>query len=108
MKMDLNVFDDKVTLGKAAAEQAARAIRDAIHERGQARIIAATAASQLEFLDALTKSPGIDSPNVEVSHPAAYIRSSLDHPGSLPTMPPQHLITTTATTHPPPPPPTTD
>ena len=48
--MDLNVFDDKVTLGKAAAEQAARAIRNAIHERGQARIIAATAASQLEFL----------------------------------------------------------
>ncbi len=56
--MLIKVFNDKITLGRAAAEQAANAIRRAIAERGQARIIAATAASQLEFLDALTKGSG--------------------------------------------------
>src|SRR5438093_3137560 len=98
MKMDLNVFDDKVTLGKAAAEQAARAIRDAIHERGQARIIAATAASQLEFLDALTKSPGIDWRNVEVFHLDEYIGLPIDHPGSFRKMLVEQLITKTGIT----------
>ena len=96
--MDLNVFDDKVTLGKAAAEQAARAIRNAIHERGQARIIAATAASQLEFLDALTKSPGIDWRNVEVFHLDEYIGLSIDHPGSFRKMLVEQLITKTGIT----------
>ena len=52
--MLLKVFNDKVSLGRAAAEQAATAIRRALGERQHARIIAATAASQLEFLDALT------------------------------------------------------
>jgi glucosamine-6-phosphate deaminase len=98
MKMDLNVFDDKVTLGKAAAEQAARAIRNAIHERGQARIIAATAASQLEFLDALTKSPGIDWRNVEVFHLDEYIGLPIDHPGSFRKMLVEQLITKTGIT----------
>jgi len=66
--MLIKVFNDKASLGKAAAEQAATAIRRAMAERDHARIIAATAASQLEFLDALTKTPGIDWQNVEAFH----------------------------------------
>ena len=58
--MLIKVFKDKTTLGRAAADQAATAIRRAVSERGQARIIAATAASQLEFLDALTQAPDIE------------------------------------------------
>jgi len=58
--MLLKVFNDKTALGRAAAQQAASAMRRAIAEHGQARIIAATAASQLEFLDALTQAAGID------------------------------------------------
>src|SRR2546430_13634285 len=58
--MILRVFDDKVALGRAAATQAAEAIRNTIKTRGQARIIAATGASQFEFLDALTAMPGIE------------------------------------------------
>jgi glucosamine-6-phosphate deaminase len=90
--MDLKVFDDKLSLGTAAAEQAARAIRDGILERGQARIVAATAASQLEFLDALTKSPGIDWRNVEVFHLDEYIGLPMDHPGSFRKMLLEQLI----------------
>ena len=63
--MLLKIFDDRIALGQAAAKQASVAIRRALAERDRARIIAATAASQLEFLDALTRAPGIDWPSVE-------------------------------------------
>src|SRR5438876_490427 len=66
--MVLKVLPDKSSLSKMAAEHAAEAIGRAICDRGQARIIAATAASQFEFLDALTKMPGIDWQKVEVFH----------------------------------------
>jgi len=46
--------------GRRTARQASAGIRRTIAERGYARIVAATAASQLEFLDTLTKAPGID------------------------------------------------
>ena len=41
--MALKVFNDKSAASKAAAGQAANAIRRALRDRGQARIIAATA-----------------------------------------------------------------
>ena len=81
--MLLKVFNDRVALGRAAAEQAAAAIRRAIAERGNARIVAATAASQLEFLDALTKAPGIDWSRVEAFHLDEYIGLPVTHPGSF-------------------------
>ncbi|HVO63169.1 MAG TPA: glucosamine-6-phosphate deaminase [Terriglobales bacterium] len=81
--MLLRVFDDRVSLGRAAAEQAATAIRRALTERGCARIIAATAASQLEFLEALTTMPGIDWPCVEAFHLDEYIGLPITHPGSF-------------------------
>lgn len=81
--MLLRVFNDKNSLGKAAAEQAATAIRRAFADRGHARIIAATAASQKEFLEALTKMPGIDWSKVEAFHLDEYIGLPLAHPGSF-------------------------
>jgi glucosamine-6-phosphate deaminase len=81
--MVLKVFDNKISLGDAAAEQAAAAIRKAIRERGQARVIAATAASQLEFLDALTKASQIDWRRVELFHLDEYIGLPITHPGSF-------------------------
>src|SRR6267154_3281488 len=90
--MLLKVFNDKTTLGKAAAEQAASAIRRAIDARGQARIIAATAASQLEFLDALTKAAGIAWSRVEVFHLDEYIGLPVTHPGSFRKMLLEQLV----------------
>src|ERR1700730_13476553 len=81
--MLLKVFNDRVALGRAAAEQAAAAIRRALAERGNARIVAATAASQLEFLDALTKAPGIDWSRVEAFHLDEYMGLPVTHPGSF-------------------------
>ena len=96
--MLLRVFDDKVALGQAAAEQAATAIRRAIADRGQARIIAATAASQLEFLDALTKAERIDWGKVEAFHLDEYIGLSVTHPGSFRKMLLEQLIRKTGMT----------
>jgi glucosamine-6-phosphate deaminase len=93
--MLIKVFNDKTTLGRAAAEQAATAIRRAISERGQARIIAATAASQLEFLDALTKAPGIDWSKVEAFHLDEYIGLPITHPGSFRKMLMEQLVNKT-------------
>jgi len=96
--MLLRVFSDRVCLGHAAAEQAANAIRHAIRERGRARIIAATAASQLEFLDALTKSPGIDWTKVEAFHLDEYIGLPITHPGSFRKMLMEQLVNKTGIT----------
>lgn len=96
--MLLRVFDDKVSLGQAAAEQAATAIRRAIADRGQARIVAATAASQLEFLDALTKAERIDWGKVEAFHLDEYIGLPVTHPGSFRKMLLEQLIRKTGIT----------
>ena len=96
--MQIRVFKDKTTLGHAAAEQAAAAIRRAVSERGGARIIAATAASQLEFLDALTKAPGVDWSKVEVFHLDEYIGLPITHPGSFRKMLMEQLVNKTGIT----------
>src|SRR5881296_2736071 len=90
--MVLKVLPDKSSLSKMAAEHAAEAIGRAICDRGQARIIAATAASQFEFLDALTKMPGIDWQKVEVFHLDEYIGLPITHPGTFRRMLLDHLI----------------
>ena len=90
--MLLKIFNDRVVMGQAAAEQAAGAIRRAVAERGHARIIAATAASQLEFLDALTKAPGIDWSKVEAFHLDEYIGLPVSHPGSFRKMLLEQLV----------------
>lgn len=96
--MLLKVFEDRVKLGQSAAEQAATAIRRAIAERGHARIIAATAASQLEFLEALTKAPGIDWCKVEAFHLDEYIGLPVTHPGSFRKMLLEQLVQKTGIT----------
>jgi glucosamine-6-phosphate deaminase len=90
--MLIKVFNDRVALGQAAAEQAAAAIRRAIAQLDHARIIAATAASQLEFLDFLTKAPGIDWSKVEAFHLDEYIGLPASHPGSFRKMLVEQLV----------------
>ncbi|MGC1202710.1 MAG: glucosamine-6-phosphate deaminase [Candidatus Acidiferrales bacterium] len=84
--MLIRVYSDKDSLGHAAAAQAAEAIRRAIANHGQARIIAATAASQREFLASLTSAPGIDWQKVEAFHLDEYAGLPLSHPGSFRAM----------------------
>jgi len=83
MGMVLKVFPDKKSLGNAAAAQAATAMRGAIRDHGTARVVAATAASQSEFLDALVRQPDIDWTRVELFHLDEYIGLPVTHPGSF-------------------------
>jgi glucosamine-6-phosphate deaminase len=94
----LKVFADRVTASRAAAQQAGTAIRNAIAGRGEARIVAATAASQLAFLEALTATPGIDWTRVEAFHLDEYIGLPPSHPGSFRGMLRKHLIEPTGIT----------
>jgi len=81
--MILKVFEDKASLARAAADQAATAVTGAIRDRGKARVIAASAASQFEFLEALTATPGIDWKRVELFHLDEYIGLPMSHPASF-------------------------
>jgi glucosamine-6-phosphate deaminase len=96
--MILKVFDDKMSLAKTAAMQAAAAIQRAIAEREQARIVAASAASQFEFLDALTRKPGIDWKRVELFHLDEYIGLPMHQPASFCKFLQEHLISKTGIT----------
>jgi glucosamine-6-phosphate deaminase len=81
--MDIRVFDSKQDLGRAAAQRAAAAIAEAIVRAGEARVIAATGASQFEFLDALTATPGVDWGRVELFHLDEYVGVPDTHPASF-------------------------
>jgi glucosamine-6-phosphate deaminase len=81
--MILRVFEERNSLGQAAAAQAATALREAIAKRGRARVVAASAASQFEFLEALTAAPGIDWKRVELFHLDEYIGLPMSHPASF-------------------------
>jgi glucosamine-6-phosphate deaminase len=79
----IKVFPDKIQLGAAAAAQAAAAIGRAIAARGAARIIAATGASQFDFLKALVETPGVDWTKVEMFHLDEYVGLPPTHPASF-------------------------
>jgi glucosamine-6-phosphate deaminase len=79
----VRVFEDKNSLGIAAAEQAAAILRHAIRDHGRARIVVATGTSQLDFLEALTRAPDIDWRRVEMFHLDEYIGLSITHPASF-------------------------
>jgi glucosamine-6-phosphate deaminase len=67
----------------AAAHQAAETLRDLIRANGDVRLIAATGASQIDFLAALTAAPGIDWSCVELFHLDEYIGLPVSHPASF-------------------------
>jgi glucosamine-6-phosphate deaminase len=81
--MRIELFDDPIALGKAAAAVAAETIEEAVEARGRARIIAATGASQVAFLDALTGKPGLPWSRVEMFHLDEYIGLPITHPASF-------------------------
>jgi glucosamine-6-phosphate deaminase len=81
--MHVKTYADRSTMSRAAALHAARTLRDAIRSRGGARIVAATGASQFDFLEALTAAPDIDWARVEMFHLDEYVGLPIDHPASF-------------------------
>lgn len=81
--MEVKIFDDKNTLGAAAAAKGATYIRQALKAKGHANIIVATGASQFEMLAALVKEPGIDWSKVNIFHLDEYIGLPESHGASF-------------------------
>lgn len=81
--MDIETRADRLTLSRAAAAHAADVLCECIRAKGNVRIIAATGASQIEFLDALTSTPGIDWSSVEMFHLDEYVGLPVTHRASF-------------------------
>ena len=78
--MQVNVLPSKTETGSSAAKHAAQSLQRVLAKSEIARIIAATGASQFDFLQFLTATPGIDWARVEMFHLDEYIGLPLDHP----------------------------
>jgi glucosamine-6-phosphate deaminase len=79
----LKVLEDKLSLSRAAAEQAAASIRRAIVAHGRARIVVATGTSQIAFLEALTQAERIEWERVEMFHLDEYVGLPITHVASF-------------------------
>jgi len=80
--LEIRVFDTKVELGQAAARDATKIINQAISERDVAYVIAATGASQFEFLDSLAREE-IDWTKVVFFHLDEYVGLPESHAASF-------------------------
>ena len=81
--MRLRILDTPTALARAAADQSASSIQKAIVERGCCRLVLATGNSQIEFLELLTNTKGIDWQSVECFHLDEYVGLAMSHPASF-------------------------
>ena len=80
--LPVEVYEDAQALGGVAAARAARILRDAVHARGQARVVLATGNSQYAFTEALVHED-VPWDRVTVFHMDEYVGISDDHSASF-------------------------
>lgn len=81
--MKVKVFANPVELGQEAAKFSASVLNKAIAEKGSARILLSTGASQFETIKALAERKDIDWRKVEMFHLDEYAGLSMEHPASF-------------------------
>lgn len=81
-RLPVEVYESEAALGRAAAERAAALLRDAVRQRGAARVVIATGNSQYAFTDAL-RDQDIPWDRVTVFHMDEYVGIPADHPASF-------------------------
>jgi len=81
--MEIKVHTTTEEMAKAAATTAAKHLNEAIREKGQAVFIAATGASQFEFLNVLCGIPSINWDKTIMFHLDEYIGLPETHPASF-------------------------
>lgn len=74
---------DANVMARVAAETAAQILRDATRRQGRATFVAATGASQFNFLKHLVAAPGIAWERTTMFHLDEYIGMPADHPASF-------------------------
>jgi glucosamine-6-phosphate deaminase len=81
--LDIEISPTRLATGRAAAKRAKEILCDTLASEKKARFVAATGASQFEFLDFLCKSKGIDWSRTEMFHLDEYIGLPANHPASF-------------------------
>ena len=81
--MKIDISENKIEMGRRAANLAAENICEAIAQRGEARVIFATGASQFEFIESLLTHTEIDWSKVCGFHLDEYVGITADHPASF-------------------------
>jgi len=81
-RLQVEIFETRRQMGEKAAEDAGRALRAVIEEKGHCNVIFAAAPSQNEFLDALTRQD-VDWGKVYAFHMDEYIGLPKDHPAGF-------------------------
>ena len=81
-KLDIAIYDEPISMGKAAADFVETKLGEAITQNGAANLILATGASQFSFLEAL-KEREIDWQKITVFHLDEYKGISDQHPASF-------------------------
>lgn len=79
----IRIFPDKIGMSAAAASYAASLLRLKLAARSNVRLVAATGASQLTFLEHLQKETSLDWSRVELFHLDEYVGIGQDHPASF-------------------------
>ena len=79
----VNIFESAEELSRAAALHAAESLQALLQQRETVRLLVATGASQLLFLQHLTARRDLDWKRVELFHLDEYIGIGLDHPASF-------------------------
>lgn len=73
-RLAVEVYATRAKMGRAAAARAAARLGDALDTGRTARVLLASAPSQIEFLHALADTPGIDWGRVTAFHVDEYLR----------------------------------
>ena len=90
--MRVGIYETVCKMAEAAATLAAGELSRQIAENGRATFMAATGASQLAFLDALTRPSQVDWSRTEMFHLDEYIGLPESHPASFRRYLREHLL----------------
>jgi glucosamine-6-phosphate deaminase len=91
-RLHIEIHPDRAAMGAAAARRASEILRNALTQRGAARIIVASAPSQDELLAGLTSAPNIDWARITVFHMDEYAGLRENHPASFRAYQQAHLL----------------
>jgi glucosamine-6-phosphate deaminase len=81
--MEIETYRDRRAMSLAAARRAAAILRAGLAAKPVVRLVAATGASQLDFLDRLVAEPDIAWARVELFHLDEYVGLPIAHPASF-------------------------
>jgi glucosamine-6-phosphate deaminase len=82
-KLHVKEYENRIDLGKDAAQAVAKIMKELIHKKGKVRMMFASAPSQNDFLKYLKIEKGIDWSKVYAFHMDNYVGLPIDHPQSF-------------------------